>query len=257
MVNLHVKLTDIEKCPNIANYYGKNYKFTQIIVPSRLSYHRCIALTRVYCTLHPRSWTSSLFDSEPFLGLLGLSRHRMYVTSPQSRYRSSMALAGGSSAPPEDHEIDFRFAFNLRVDKPVSNHDFLHWSQHLGYLKDIVSRHQYPFYRLSVHALLTQWPVKPCVIEDLISAKTIDNDQVKCYAHRTEAGRRGTRYRAAQISISTNIELPIGFPLPLTSHGDIGVLAEDVQALGHESLYHARLVDQTVDFNRVRGWLDH
>jgi hypothetical protein len=174
-----------------------------------------------------------------------------------------MEVAFASSAPPEDqlcptcYKIDFRLAFNLRVDKPVSDHDFLQWSQHLGYLKDIVSRHQCPFCRLSVHALLARWPVQPCVIEDLISAKTIDNDHVKCYAHRTEAGRRGIRYRAAQISISTNIELPIGFPLPLTSHGDIAVLAEDVQALGHESLYHARLIGQTIDFNRVRGWLDH
>src|SRR5271170_3045880 len=119
-----------------------------------------------------------------------------------------MALAGGEEGQlcPTCCKIDFRLAFSLRVDKAVSDHDFLHWSQHLGYLKDIVSRHQCPFCRLSVAALLARWPVKPCVIEDLISAKTIDNDQVKCYAHSTEAGRRGARYHAAQISISTNIE---------------------------------------------------
>jgi hypothetical protein len=164
-----------------------------------------------------------------------------------------MALAGGDQLCLTCHEIDFRLAFNLRIDKPVSDHGFLHWSQHLGYLKDIARRHQCPFCRLSVHVLLARWPVKLCVVEDLINTKTIDNDQIKCYAHGDEAGRRGTGYRAARISVSTNIKLPIGFPLPLTSHGDIAVLAEGVQVLGHKSLYRAQLIGQTIDFNRVRG----
>jgi hypothetical protein len=180
----------------------------------------------------------------------GINRNGGSLVLPRSK-------ADGEELCTTCQQIDFRVALNLRPDNPVPITQFFGWSQQLGYLKDISSRTYCSFCRLIVHSLLARWPVIPCAIEDIVNAKTTDGDKVKCYAHRTEAGRRGTAYQAAQISISTNIELPVGFPLPLNSHGDITVLAEDAQALGQEPLYHGRLLGKTLDLDRVRGWLEH
>lgn len=131
----------------------------------------------------------------------------------------------------------------------------------LGYLDDIAKRKYCAFCRLVIQSICSSRPDQILTPEDLTRLKTSDGGRVTCGISPAVAGSRTSRngqvHKAITLSITSNRSLSLESSRLRFPHGEIKLAADDAVSIGELPLYHGRLLQECVDLNLVRGWIQN
>ena len=149
---------------------------------------------------------------------------------------------------PQDNEFD-----QYEEDEPGTWH-------FLGYLDAIAKRKDCPFCRLVVQSRGSSWPDDEITSEETSSSKT-PTIRIKCSLAACVAGRRkssnGQVQKAIKLKVRFNRNLDSVASVPQMHDGEIKLSADDANSIGVSPLYHGRLVNECIDLNLVRGWIQN
>ena len=144
---------------------------------------------------------------------------------------------------PQDNEID-----QYEEDETGTWH-------FLRYLDAIAKRKDCPFCRLIVQSRGSSWPDDEITFEDTASSKT-SAIRIKCSLTACVAGRRksfnGQVQKAIKLKVEFNRNLNSIASVPQMHDEEIKLSVDDANSIEVSSLYHDRLVNKCINFNRIR-----
>ena len=130
----------------------------------------------------------------------------------------------------------------------------------LGYLDAIVTRKDCPFCQLVVQTRRSSWPDDQLPPEDTTDGKA---SQVRIRCHLAPCVVGGRKLSSGQVRKTMTLKIRFTRDLdsvaskPQIRDGEIKLSADDATSIGVSPLYHGRLVNECIDLNLVRDWIQN